>query len=156
MRKATPWIVIPIALAVMAMLMYVAFCADCTRLWYAAAEQVADIDYERMVLEKKFSELAAIHEPGLVEPFNVDRRDFSAVIHYFRKRTSSDASSPVTPEVRRYRDQAAGLINRWEVLTVEHKAADDDFRAYMNSFRGRYANPTKRGSGLRRYPGSPE
>lgn len=134
MKKA--WIVLPLTLLLMAGVMYGAVRLDCERIYDSLQAEVAVIDAERITLEKRFVEVVAKHEPQAAETFSPENRNFPEMIKRFRARTPTVAPPDVSPEIRHYRDEAAGIIRRWEAVDEEYRRAETELREYARSARG--------------------
>lgn len=134
MKKA--WIVLPLALVLMTGVMYGAFRLDCERIYDSLQAEAAVIDAERVTLEKRFCELTAKHEPQAAETFSADSRNFPEMIKRYRVRTPTVTTPDVAPEIRHYRDEAAGIIRRWEQVDEDFRRAETELREYLRSARG--------------------
>jgi hypothetical protein len=137
MKKA--WIVLPLALLVMAGVMYAAVSLDCVRIHESLQAELATIDAERVTLEKRYVELAAKHEPQAGELFSPETRNFPEMIKRFRARTPTSSQLDTTPELRHYRDEAAGVISRWEAVDEDYRRVETELREYLRSARGSIA-----------------
>jgi hypothetical protein len=134
MKKA--WIVLPAALLVMTGVMYGAFRLDCQRIYDSLEAEAAVIDAERIALEKRFCDLTAKHEPQAAETFSLENRSFPEMIKRFRTRTPTVTPPDVPAEVRHYRDEAAGIIRRWEAVDEDYRRVEAELREYLRSARG--------------------
>lgn len=139
MKRA--YIVLPLALLLMTGVMYGAFTLDCKRIHDSLQAELAAIDAERITLEKRFVEMAAKHEPQAAETFSPESRNFPEMIKRYRARTPTVTPADVSPEIRHYRDEAAGIISRWEAVDEDYRRAEAELREYLRSARGSMVKP---------------
>lgn len=134
MKKA--YIVLPLALLLMAGVMYGAFRLDCQRIYNSLQAELAVIDAERITLEKDFCDLTAKHEPAAAETFSPESRNFPEMIKRYEARTPTVTPPDASTDIRHYRDRAAGIIRRWKVIDEDYRRAETELHDYLRSGRG--------------------